>query len=96
MVAEPKLLLLDEPTSGVDTTSKSEFYSTLERLNKERGITVILSSHDIGVITKIANRVLCINRSQFFCGESPDFSASVEIHKIYDHPVELMDHDDHP
>lgn len=96
MVAEPKLLLLDEPTSGVDTTSKSEFYRTLERLNKERGITVILSSHDIGVITKIANRVLCINRQQFFCGANADFSASTEIHKVYDHPVELMDHDDHP
>jgi zinc transport system ATP-binding protein len=96
MVAEPKLLLLDEPTSGVDTTSKSEFYGTLQRLNRERGITVILSSHDIGVITKITNRVLCINRSQFFCGENADFSASVEIQKLYDHPVEIMDHDDHP
>ena len=96
MVAEPKLLLLDEPTSGVDTSSKSEFYNILERLNRETGITVILSSHDIGVITKIANRVLCINRSQFFCGENEDFAADIEIHKVYDHPVELMEHDDHP
>jgi len=96
MVADPKLLLLDEPTSGVDTTSKTEFYSTLERLNKETGVTVILCSHDIGVITKIANRVLCINRSQFFCGENADFHASTEIHKMYNHPVEIMDHDDHP
>ena len=96
MVAEPKLLLLDEPTSGVDTTSKKEFYSILNRLNKEKGIAVILSSHDIGVITKIANRVLCINRSQFFCGENEDFAADIEIHKMYDHPVELMEHDDHP
>ena len=96
MVAEPKLLLLDEPTSGVDTTSKKEFYNILERLNKERGITVILSSHDIGVITKIANRVLCINRSQFFCGENEDFAADIEIHKMYDHPVEIMEHHDHP
>ena len=96
MVAEPKLLLLDEPTSGVDTTSKKEFYNILERLNKEREITVILSSHDIGVITKIANRVLCINKSQFFCGENEDFSADIELHKVYDHPVEIMDHHDHP
>jgi zinc transport system ATP-binding protein len=96
MVAEPKLLLLDEPTSGVDTTSKTEFYSMLERLNKEKAITVILSSHDVGVITKIANRVLCINRAQFFCGENADFRASAELHKVYGHPVEIMDHDDHP
>lgn len=96
MVAEPKLLLLDEPTSGVDTTSKKEFYNILECLNEEQGITVILSSHDIGVITKIANRVLCINKSQFFCGENEDFAADIEIHRVYDHPVELMEHDDHP
>jgi zinc transport system ATP-binding protein len=96
IVAEPKLLLLDEPTSGVDTTSKKEFYNMLDRLNKERAITIVLSSHDIGVITKIANRVLCINTSQFFCGENEDFVADVEIHKMYDHPVELMEHDDHP
>jgi zinc transport system ATP-binding protein len=96
MVSDPKLLLLDEPTSGVDTSSKAEFYHTLERLNKETGIAVILSSHDIGVITKIANRVLCINRAQFFCGENADFNASSEIHKLYNHPVEIVDHDDHP
>ena len=96
MVADPQLLLLDEPTSGVDTTSKDEFYNILDLLNKETGITVLLSSHDIGVITKIANRVLCINRSQFFCGEKADFHADTEIHKVYTYPVELMQHDDHP
>ena len=95
MVTDPKLLLLDEPTSGVDTASKTEFYNILERLNKEKGITVILSSHDIGVTTKIANRVLCINRSQFFCGPNTDFSPSSELPKVYDHAVELMDHHDH-
>lgn len=96
MVAEPKLLLLDEPTSGVDTTSKKEFYGTLERLNKEHGITVILSSHDISVITKIANRVLCVNKSQFFCGENEAFDADTELHKMYEHPVEIVDHHGHP
>ncbi|MDQ1279965.1 MAG: zinc transport system ATP-binding protein [Thermoproteota archaeon] len=96
MVANPKILLLDEPTSGVDTTSKGEFYKLLESLNKEKGITTVLSSHDVGVITKIANRVVCINRKQFFCGLNTDFSADVELQKMYDHPVELMEHDEHP
>jgi zinc transport system ATP-binding protein len=95
MVAEPKLLLLDEPTSGVDVSSKKEFYDILERLNKETNLTVILSSHDIGVITKIANRILCINRLQFFCGKNEDFSAEIEIPKIYEHPVEIVEHHDH-
>jgi zinc transport system ATP-binding protein len=93
MVAEPKLLLLDEPTSGVDMTSKREFYNILERLNKERHIAVVLSSHDVGVVTKIANRVLCINRSQFFCGPNHEFEADKEIHRMYNHNVELIEHD---
>jgi zinc transport system ATP-binding protein len=95
MVAEPKLLLLDEPTSGVDPTSKKEFYQILERLNKENDITVILCSHDISAITKLANRVLCINRSQFFCGLNEDFQATSELPKVYNHAVEVMEHD-HP
>ncbi len=95
IVAEPKLLLLDEPTSGVDVASKAEFYDILERLNKEMGITIMLSSHDIGVVTKLANRVVCINRSLFFCGQKSDFSANSVLPKMYDYPVEMMHHD-HP
>jgi zinc transport system ATP-binding protein len=95
IVAEPKLLLLDEPTSGVDAVSKAEFYEMLERLNKEMRITMILSSHDIGVVTKLANRVVCINRSLFFCGQKSEFSADSVLPKMYDYPVEMMHHD-HP
>ena len=95
MVADPKLLLLDEPTSGIDAASKTEFYGILERLNKEMGITVILSSHDIGVITKLANRVVCINRSLFFCGQNSDFSPDSVLPRMYNYPVETMHHD-HP
>jgi zinc transport system ATP-binding protein len=95
MASDPTLLLLDEPTSGVDPSSKKEFYQILEQLNREKGITVMLCSHDISAITKFANRVLCINRSQFFCGLNEDFSATSILPKVYDHPVEVMEHD-HP
>jgi zinc transport system ATP-binding protein len=95
IVAEPKLLLLDEPTTGVDVASKAEFYDILERLNGEKGITIVLSSHDIGVVTKLANRVVCINRSLFFCGQKSEFSPSSVLPKMYGYPVEMMHHD-HP
>lgn len=95
IAAEPKLLLLDEPTTGVDMASKAEFYDILKRLNGENGITIMLSSHDIGVVTKLANRVVCINRSLFFCGQKSEFSPSSVLPKMYDYPVEMMHHD-HP
>ena len=66
LASEPDLLILDEPTSGVDARSSAEFYQTLGHLNRDHGITVILASHDIGVVTKYSNRVACLNGSLFF------------------------------
>ena len=96
LVSDPKLLILDEPTSGVDALSKSEFYTLLENFNRELGITIILSSHDIATITKLANRVACINTNLFFCGTTSEFSSSTVISRVYGYPVELMHHTDHP
>lgn len=95
LVSDPKLLLLDEPTSGIDAQSKTEFYEILGKLNSEVGITIILSSHDIGVVTKIANKVICINRSLFFCGRNSEFSPDLVLPGMYGYPVEVMHHDDH-
>ena len=95
LVSDPKVLILDEPTSGVDVPSKKEFYRMLEDLNQGRGITIILSSHDIGIVTKLANRVICINRSLFFCGGLSEFKSSSALSKAYEYPVELVQHDSH-
>ncbi len=92
LVSEPRLLLLDEPTSGIDIQSKSEFYRTLEKLNHDMGITIILSSHDIGVVTKLANRVACLNTTMFFHGTTSEFAQSTVLSKMYNYPVELMEH----
>jgi zinc transport system ATP-binding protein len=69
LVGEPKLLLLDEPTSAVDVDSKREFYTIVYKLNKEEGTTIILASHEIAIVTKLANKVVCVNKSQYFCGD---------------------------
>jgi zinc transport system ATP-binding protein len=96
LVGDPELLIFDEPTSGVDTRARSEFYETLERLNRHLGITTILSSHDVGVVTKLASMVVCINRSLFYCGPTAEFSASSVFSKMYGYSHEVMDHRDHP
>lgn len=45
LVGNPKLLVLDEPTTGVDTASVKELYQTLERLNREEGVTILMVTH---------------------------------------------------
>jgi zinc transport system ATP-binding protein len=68
----------------------------LERLNKEMGITTILSLHDIGVITQLARTIVCINRTLYFHGRTKDFDAHSVISKAYGYPVEVVEHGDHP
>jgi len=92
LVGDPKLLVLDEPTSGVDVDSKREFYNIIERLNRELGTTIILASHEIGIITRLATRVVCINRSQFFCGETTQLENSV-LSNVFG---ESVHHNDNP
>ena len=55
---EPKLLLLDEPTSGLDVSVQARVLDTLKRLQRETAVTMILVSHDLGVIRTLADRVM--------------------------------------
>jgi len=61
LVAEPEILILDEPLTGVDTESQHKFYDLLKYLNKEKGLTIILVSHDVGMITKLVTKIACVN-----------------------------------
>jgi zinc transport system ATP-binding protein len=82
-VRQPELLILDEPTTGNDSATQERFYELLTRLNKERGITIVWSSHDMNAVEKLANRVACIDRKLFFHGESEDFFGNEERMKSY-------------
>ena len=59
---EPALLLLDEPTTGLDVSIQALVLDTLKRLQRERKITMVLVSHDLGVIRTMADRVLVMRR----------------------------------
>jgi zinc transport system ATP-binding protein len=96
LAGDPELLIFDEPTSGVDTKAKAEFYSILQRLNKDMGITTVLSLHDIGVVTELAKTIICINRTLYFHGGTKDFDAHSVVSKAYGYPVEVVEHGDHP
>ena len=58
---EPDILILDEPTSYLDVRHKLEFLSILQKLCRERQLTVILSLHELELAEKISDRILCVN-----------------------------------
>ncbi|RIP34225.1 metal ABC transporter ATP-binding protein [Staphylococcus gallinarum] len=93
LISEPSVLILDEPTNGIDAKHVSEFYETLHRL-KQEGVTIILVTHDIGVVADTATEVACLNKHLHFHGSTEEFKSldEVEISKIYGHPIQFVDH----
>jgi zinc transport system ATP-binding protein len=83
LVHEPRLLILDEPTTGVDVKTQNKFYSLLKNLNQENKLSIIWASHDLNAVKKIASKVMCLNRNMFFHGETSEFFANDELIRMY-------------
>jgi len=83
LVNNPKILILDEPVTGIDQQSIELFYSILRELNSKQKITIIWSSHDLDAVNQLANHVACLNRTLFFHGESEKFFSDDELVKQY-------------
>lgn len=92
LVGDPRILLLDEPTSGVDAQAKKDFYGLLTSLNRDSGITVIISSHELSILKRLANTLVFINGSILFHGSPTEFdSATIPLEPL-DTPEVLMSH----
>jgi len=67
----PELLLLDEPAAGIDFRDQEAFYDLISRLNQETGVTILLVSHDLSVVSKLAGHVFCLAEGKIVCEGSP-------------------------
>lgn len=74
--ATKKLLILDEPVSGLDPIITAEFYSITKMLNEEYGITIIMVSHDINTAVSHANKILYLGKELLFFGKTSDYLSS--------------------
>lgn len=92
LAGEPDILILDEPTVGVDIGSKEQFYSFLGTLNKELGLTIIFVTHDTDVIAREAHTILCINRSMVCHESSKDWLTHEHVSHLYGTKVQHIHH----
>ncbi len=76
LCATKKLLILDEPVSGLDPIVRNELYEIIEMINKELKIAIIIVSHDIEGSINNANKILHINTNQLFFGTKEDYLKS--------------------
>ena len=82
LVTDPELLILDEPTVGIDSQSQDEFYDLLTKLNNE-GKTIVIVSHDISVISNEVGCLACLNKTLIYHGTPKRFIKGDYLDKLY-------------
>ncbi len=93
LVTSPRILFLDEPTTGVDAETQTSFYDMLDRLNKRKNLTIVLVTHDIGIVNKHVNRVACLNQRLIYHGDHEDFCRSATFRDMISHGDHLISHE---
>ena len=88
LAVEPKLLMLDEPTANIDPSGQEALFDLLADLNRQ--MTILVVSHDLGLTTRYARTVWCLNRT--LCAhQAVDVSAET-LAALYGYPVRVIDH----
>jgi zinc transport system ATP-binding protein len=83
IVNEPDLLILDEPTTALDPETREKFFHTLREFNRNRNITIIFITHDIGSIGKYASKLLYLDKRIIFYGSFEDFCSSKDMESYF-------------
>lgn len=83
LCTNPRLLILDEPTTGVDLAAKDDFYALLKKLNADLKLTILFVSHDIEVMTNEVAFVLALNQKLICHCESHKFLSDDTVQKLY-------------
>jgi len=83
LVNSPKILVLDEPVTGIDMYNQDLFFQILGELNTKEKISIIWASHDLDAVERVANKVACLNKTLFFHGVSEKFFSDDEMLKKY-------------
>lgn len=91
LAQEPKLLILDEPTVGIDVKTQNKFYTLLRDLKKQNK-SIILVSHDIGIISKEVDRLACINRKLYLHGCPEEIQIHGALKELYGENFLLLTH----
>jgi len=92
LIGNPDVLLFDEPTTGIDITGEETIYQLLERLKNEKKLTIILVTHDLSVVYKFSDRVICLNKCPVCQGTPKEVLSPEILSKLYGQEVKFYEH----
>ncbi len=94
LAGEPKILILDEPSTGIDVIGQGDFYHLLKGLQKKFSITILMASHDIGTIPAYVDEIACLNHTFHYQGNPLGALNEKVLTKLYGKSVDLLQHTD--
>lgn len=92
LLGDPTVLLFDEPTASLDELAEEQVYELLEHLQAERALTILLVSHDLSVVFRSANKVLCLSKGSPCFGAPKEILTPETLQAIYSEPPMFFQH----
>lgn len=92
LVNDPEILLMDEPSSGMDTAAENSMYELLHKLNEQRNISIVMVTHDITAVTAHASRLLCMGGNTLCEHDMSEALDSEFLSRLYGHNVHVHVH----
>jgi zinc transport system ATP-binding protein len=92
LLNDPEILFLDEATSGIDIAAEKSFYEIVSHLNEVHKATVFLVSHEINMVYKFADQIICLNRDLICFGKPKDAITKEVLEKLYGQDVRFQEH----
>lgn len=92
LVSSPKMLVLDEPSTGIDVVGQEDFYHLLKGLQKRFNLTIIMVSHDIGAVTAYVDEIACLNKILYYHGAPLGALDENVLEKLYGKNIDILMH----
>lgn len=92
LCGNPDVLLFDEPTSGIDISGKETIYQILEKLKNEKKLSIILVTHDLSIVFKFSDYVICLNKCPVCQGVPKEAITSETLSKLYSQEIKFYEH----
>ncbi len=95
LIGNPDVLLFDEPTAGIDISGEETIYTLLTKLKEKRNLTILLVTHDLSVVYKFSNYVICLNKCPICQGSPKQVLTPETLNKLYGAEVKFYEHHRH-
>jgi len=92
LVKNPDVLLFDEPTTGIDIGGEETIYTLLTNLKEKRNLTILIVTHDLSVVFKFSNFVICLNRCPVCQGVPKEVLTPKTLYELYGEEVKFYEH----